>query len=319
MMKKLIAIIYIIISANFTAAQTCCTAGTPLLGSLEQTAAQKGILNVSSSYDFNNLTDVYEGSNALDDNSRQRISQSFLLNTGYGITDKISVSLLLSYINQIREIDIGNGTANKVRVNGIGDAIILAKYQILTMDIVNLPELLVGAGIKLPFSKAGIKSNGILLPADMQPGTGSYDGILWAHFAQGQLFNPNSNLFVNFSYRLNSANDRFGPNNGGYKFGNEFISNIGLGYRTDSFVDFTLTFKYRNLGRDEFVDSEIPNTGGDWYYLSPGINFKLSDKLTVRTNGKLPVYRNLNGTQLTTTYKASVSLHYSVQILNQLN
>jgi hypothetical protein len=318
-MKKIIIITTIFLSASFIKAQTCCTAGTPLLGSLEHTSTQKGILNVSATYDFNNLTDVYEGSSALDDNSRKRISQSFLLNADYGLTDNISVSLLLSYINQIREIDAGSGSTNRVSVSGIGDAIFLAKYQMLSMDIVSQRELAFGAGVKIPTGNSNIKSNGILLPADMQPGTGSYDGIFWAHFTQGSLFNANSNLFINLSYRLNSSNDRFGPNNGGYKFGNEFITDIGLGYRTDHFVDFTLAFKYRNLGRDEFTGSEIPNTGGDWYYLSPGINFKLSDKLTIRTNGELPVYRDLNGTQLTTTYKASVSLHYSFIISNQIN
>lgn len=149
----------------------------------------------------------------------------------------------------------------------------------------------------------------------MQPGTGSWDGVLWGYFSKGFVPALPLNIFLNGSYRLYGTNNRFGDSfQQGYTFGNELFVNLGAGYRTDTFFDFTLMLRFRNTTPDKFDDGQLPNTGGNWLYLVPGVNGKISGNFTARLSGQIPLYRNLTGTQLTTTYSASIGLFYNINL-----
>lgn len=313
-MKKLI-IIFFIPFVNQIYSQACCTAGSPLLSSLETFATQKGNLLLGISYVYNLLDDVYDQTFYLDDQTRNRVSKSILLQVDYGITGKFSISGLFTYINQERNISAYQGFTNTLTTSGIGDAVLLAKYNIIPLTMIREQEFSIGGGTKIPIGKSDLTSNGVLLPADMQPGTGSWDLILWSYFSQGRLFNLPLNLVVNLSYRMNGTNTRFGGNNGTYKFGNELITQAGLGYRTDLPVDFTLFARLRVTDKDEFKKNPIPNTGGAWLYIIPGINVKLYKSVIFRLTSEIPIYRNLQGTQLTTTFVTSASIYYTLNNL----
>jgi len=294
--------------------QACCTAGTPLLGSLEMTSAPKGILQFGLSFEHNSLTNVLNGTEKLKNPERERISESAILEINYGLSNRLSITGLFSYINQVRTITQFNNAANTLTASGIGDIAILTKYSLIPFDIFNKRELSVGAGLKIPVGNSSLKSSGILLPADMQPGTGSWDGLIWGYFTQGEILLPDLTLLASLSYRQNGKNDRFENSSEGYRFGNEFIVSLGINYLISSFFDFTLFTKYRNTAPDSFADNKIPNTGGNWLYIVPGISYYLSEKISARLDGELPIHRNVLGTQLTTTFTASISFFYSLNI-----
>ena len=314
-MKKLI-LIFFIASVSQVYSQACCTAGSPLLSSLETSTTQKGNLQIGLSYVYNLLDDVYEETNYLNDNTRNRISQSILMQADYGVSENFSLSGLFTYINQERNISAYQGATNTVSASGIGDALLLIKYNLVPLTILKEQELSFGLGTKIPLGKSDLTSNGLLLPADMQPGTGSWDFILWSYYSQGRLFELPLNLVINFSYRQNGTNERFGNNNGSYKFGNELITQLGFGYRTDLPIDFTLLTRMRITGKDHFLENPIPNTGGNWLYLVPGINIKVYRSIVFRLTSEIPIYRNLNGTQLTTTFTTAASIYYTINNFN---
>ncbi len=317
-MKTSIILILLLTIQQSILAQACCTAGTPLLGSLEMSTTKKGAWQLGLNYEYNSLTKVYEGNSELIDRTRERVSQSILLEVSYGLTSRITLTTMLSFINQLRKVDPLSGQNNTLNSNGIGDVILLAKYSLISLNFINQQELAVGIGAKAPTGKSEVKENGILVPADMQPGTGSWDGILWAYYSRANLLNIPMNLLVNLSYRFNGTNKRFGSNFSSYKFGNEFISTLGLSYFTGSIVDPSLFLRYRNTSSDQFSSGDIPNTGGDWLYIVPGVNINLTDNLTLRATGQIPIYRNLIGTQLTTTFTTSVAFLYSISASNPL-
>ena len=204
-------------------------------------------------------------------------------------------------------------TGEFLRTRGIGDAVLLVKYNIVPLNIVSQREIAIGAGPKIPLGKSRLSSEGILLPADMQPGTGAWDGILWAYAYQGFLPTIPINVFATASYRLTGTNDRFAAaSQEGYKFGNEFIATLGTSYRTDWPFDLSFQIRYRSVAADRFSSSEVPNTGGKWIYFLPGLNVNLFDELSLRFSGQIPVHRKLEGTQLTTSYTLSLSLFYSI-------
>ncbi len=315
-MKKLIYILAAFLYTQIVYAQACCTAGTPLLGSLEMSTTKKGVWQFGLNYEYNSLQDVYEGSSQLIDQTRERITQSILFEVNYGFSSKITLTGLFSFVNQQRLIDPLTGSNNSLTINGIGDLMFLVKYNILSLSIVNRNELAVGAGIKAPTGQSDVKSNGILVPADMQPGTGSWDIILWSFYSHANLFEIPLNLLVNISYRINNTNPRFGSQFSTYKFGNEFISTIGFVYLTGGFFDPSLFVRIRHTAQDQFSLGDIPNTGGNWINLVPGFNLNLIDNFTLRASGQIPIYRDLIGTQLTTTLTASLAFTYVLKVNN---
>lgn len=315
MKRLLLSALLIIISTNIKP-QACCSAGSPLLGSVSASTTYAGELQLGLTYELNNLKDVYSGTERLDDDFRERIVNSFILEANYGITERFSVSTLFTFINQSRKISTYGNLTSKLNTGGLSDGVVLLKYNIVPLDFINQFELSLGGGLKLPIGNSTLRSDGILIPADMQPGSGSWDGILWGYVSKGFVPAIPMNIFLNVSYRSNGTNNRFGDNfTQGYSFGNELFINLGAGYRTDGFFDFTFMFRYRNTTKDSFDGAEVPNTSGNWLYLVPGVNGKLSDHFTARLSGQIPVYRNLSGTQLTTTYTVSLGIFYSVNLI----
>lgn len=310
-MKRVFVIIIVSLLAGRIYSQACCSAGTPILGSLESSTTAKGNLQLSLTYDYNTLKSVFEGSKRIEDDKRERISNSVLLEATYGLNEKFSLTGLFSFINQRRIISSSLGDENILSSSGFGDVLILIKYELLSKNIFNQRQLALGVGPKIPIGISDKTQNGILLPADMQPGSGSWDLVFWGYYSEGFMPDLPLNIFITASYKLNTSNDRFSNSDAGYKFGNEFISSIGAGYRTDTIFDYSFSFRFRTTAVDQFDNQEVPNTGGLWIYALPGLNVKITDNLITRLTGQIPLYRNLQGTQLTTSYTLSASIFYN--------
>lgn len=304
----------VVFAPSFLYSQACCTAGTPLLGSLEMTSAPNGVLQIGLSAQHNYLNDVLTGSEFLENQERERVSQSALLEINYGLTKKLSITTLISFIKQSRTITTITNLENNLTATGLGDIVLLSKYSLIEFDIFSRQELSVGLGIKFPTGKASIKNNGILIPADMQPGSGSWDTFFWGYYSKGGFLFSDLILLTNLSFRLNGSNDRFESSKTGYSFGNELITSLGFNFPITAFGDLSLLGKYRNTKQDSFGSDPIPNTGGNWVYIVPGFNFYLTNNLSTSIDAELPVYRNVLGTQLTTTFTASISFFYTINL-----
>lgn len=260
------------------------------------------------SYELNALRDVYAQSHRLQDNLRQRTVHTMLLETSVGLSNRWSASALLSLIQQNRTIQSPVISSTDVlNIGGIGDAVLLAKYNVLPLNMATQREFTIGLGPKIPFGKHDERTTvGILLPPDMQPGSGAWDAVLWAYFYQGFLPKTRLNLFGTISARFTGENDL------DYKFGNEFTATMSTSYRTDGLFDWSLSLRHRFVQPDQRFRQDIANTGGFWLILMPGVNVKFAPSWSARLAARLPVYRHLNGTQLTTSYRMSISLNYII-------
>lgn len=294
-------------------AQTCCSGGTPLISNLGIQAPGSKSLGLQLSYDYNFLNQLYDGSSRLDDDSRERITQTMFLQLIYGINEKWSINLLTSYVKQERVI-ISNIGTNKEESNGLGDLILLAQYT----PIKNLKRsLTIAAGPKLPTGKfdAVDKEFGIVLSPDLQPGSGSLDAIIGLAYTESHLFKtPGLNYLVNAGFRYTTPAERF-EGDFDYRFGNELLLNNGLSY-TKAFSKFSLTpsafISYRHTREDKADGDFVAGTGGHWLNLLPGINVEPWAKWSFFISGEIPLYRHLNGTQLTTTYRLNIGLNFKI-------
>lgn len=283
-------------------AQACCTAGTPILSSLELPATQKGSWQFAITGDYNYInTNIQKTSTYSYPTRRTRYTAAGLLEVSYGISNKISVSALGSFVKNYREV------TDIVSTRGIGDLVLLFKYNFIPLNISSQRSLALGLGPKIPLGKDRLQSNGVFLNEDIQPGSGTWDIVFWAYGYQGFLPTTRMNLIINSSYRIASENWR------GFRFGNELSLTVGTSYRTDTPFDYSLQLRLRNTASFTSFGAEVSNTGGNWVSLVPGINYKFNEDIAFRASGLIPVYRNLNGIQLTTTYKINFTMFYTIK------
>lgn len=293
-------------------AQACCSAGTPFLGSLEFPATPERNWRFAFVYDYNTLRDVVSGTKQIFDNTRQRVTHSLMWETSYGITSRFSATVLITAVQQERKIAPETPTESVLRTRGLGDALLLFKYALVPLTLPSQQEVTIGIGGKIPLGVSTLTSRGVLIPADMQPSTGAWDGVLWGYASQGFIPWAPLTLFMTASHRFTGTNERYVTDQRGYKFGNETFLSAGGGYRTDDTMEYLLMVRYRQVEPDLFSGFEIPNTGGVWLSLLPGLNIHIEGGLTVHASVLIPIYRSLNGTQLTTTSAATLSLFYAI-------
>jgi len=318
-MRSTILLILSLLLINQTSlSQTCCSGGVPLYANIGLPVSEKGSVQFSLNYDFNQLKTLKIGNNELNDRRRERITHSVLFETGYTFSKRLSVDLFLSFIRQERNIFTPQGT-NSTVTNGIGDGVLLIKYNIFPDK--TKTSLVVGIGPKIPFGTTDKTSdNGFALPADLQPGSGSWDAVFWSSFSQSLGFRPTMSISVTSTYRATGVNpDYLGSIE--YEFGNELQIITGI---ADRFVlrglvwDPSVSFRYRKAQRDKNNRVEIDATGGEWVFLMPGMKFSFNPTMSVNVSMEIPLYSFVNNTQLTPTKRFTLGLYYKIYKNNLL-
>lgn len=296
-------------------AQTCCSGGVPLSNNLGLPNEGKGVISFGLNYDYNNLNTLNAGTEELDDSSRQRITNSLLFNVGYSFTDRLSVETLFTWVDQSRTIE-QFGNSNFTETSGIGDGVVLLKYAI--PDILGAATVInLGLGTKIPFGRSDILTDqGIQLTADLQPGSGAWDGLAWTSLSKGLTFRPSATVSGSLTYRATGVNSSYLNNTATYEFGDEIQANLGY---TDQFFMFSTVFnpgivlKYRKAFEDRIDNQEIPNTGGEWLFLRPELATQLTPDMVISTRLELPLYSYVDGTQLTPTTRFTVGISYRIK------
>lgn len=287
-------------------AQTCGCADAPLMSSLDASATPAGSWQFGLTYQYNLIDDIVSGSRELNDTTSERSAQTLLFEVSYGFSQVWSLTGMIATIEHERRNRLSGGvsTENTITTRGVGDGLVLLKYNVIGARTGSSSEFTLGGGLKIPLGKTDLTSQGITLAEDMQPGTGSWDGIFWGYFSQNAFPTTSMNVFLTASYRLTGTNNR------DYRFGNEFMTTLGFRHQAWRRFDYSLALRYRTTDANRRSNAELPNTGGKWLYLVPGLNIRLNDHFSLRFSGLIPVDRNLNGTQLTNSLTASVSLFY---------
>lgn len=293
------------------AAQTCCSGGVPISGNVGFSSAQKGTAQFEISFDHNLLNSLYSDNEELADDSRLRITNSYLFKMGYSITDKLAVDALLSYVTQARSIEFFE-TVNTDKTRGIGDAVVIAKYVFLNSEKQGI-DLQIAIGPKIPTGAHQLKNPiGISYNADMQPGSGSWDMISWLRLSKPFNIRPTANFSSSATLRFNGKNNQY-LGSQTYQFGNSFQAYLGIADRYtlgSILIEPSFSLRFRHAMKDRINEESIVNTGGSWIYISPSFGIIPVPSIMLFAVGEIPVYSKLGGTQLTTTYRFKAGIFY---------
>lgn len=307
--------VFFAIIPNHLFAQACCSGGVPLGGSLGLGTAENRSLQFLLTFDSNQLNDLVAFDQLLPDETRSRTTNSWLLEMNYGLSSRLAATVVVPYITQIRNINGFEGAFERTRTQGLGDVVLLLKYRMLKPKIDRKEEWVIGLGPKLPTGRTTFNnSNGLILQADMQPGSGSLDGFLWSFFQKSQFLTQSLSLVNVVTFRKSGKNNSYNETQV-YEFGDEFQFNLGLNYNLFLIkwpVDFFAFARYRSQTHDLIDGNIFPSTGGKWVYLIPGFNWALSPDFAVRASTDIPLLWRLDGTQLTTSSKFTLSIFYNL-------
>lgn len=284
-------------------AATCSCAGVPLLTSIDTSATEKGQLFISYTAENHQINDLVSGSdNVTDETDRDRNSFSQVLSASFALTDHWAVSGLVSYVEHERRI--GSSFIGKSTTSGIGDSVILVRYTPFFITPFSRHEISLGLGVRIPTGDDNFGDD-FIFSEDMQPSTGAFGEIVWSSYSFA--FNQAATMQFNSSanYTVNEENDRK------YAFGNEFNFAIGFSHSVGTRFGYSTALRYRTTRSDRRFGFDIPNTGGQWLDFIPGIQYAVTDQLSLVLSGRIPVARKLNGVlQFTTSYAYSFSLSY---------
>jgi hypothetical protein len=228
-----------------------------------------------------------------------RGSESFLqVDLAWGLAARTTVFASMPVFGQ-KYYDVGHqGSLNNYNIRGIGDLVLGARQALL-----QTPQraLVASVGFKVPTGDNGIIDDydDTVLDPTMQPGTGSGDFITalqWSTVAAAKM-----EVALSGSYQMNRTNDY------NYRFGNEAIAAVTASRAFGRFTP-SLQVKLNGRGRSEFVEDDVPSTGGTVVYLNTGVRMRSADGLGLYGFLLFPVYRDVNDAQLAPKLSVVVGL-----------
>jgi hypothetical protein len=289
--------------------QTCCSGGVPLSSNLGFGITQAGNWQFSVNYDINVLNTLKDGTIKLDDNTRKRTTLSTLGQIGYTFSNRFSADIFFSYVTQKRLLTPKDQPANNSITSGFGDVVILPKIRLYK-------NYQAGIGIKAPVGATELRNDqGLVLSPDLQPGSGAWDLIYWLNGTQPLGFRPSMSLIGTISLRATGTNNTY-LGDQTYTFGDEILATVAIAdkFVLGSFIiDPSLGFKYRHVKPDVKNGGVLPSTGGEWVFVNPGLLFQITPQTTLQANIELPLYANLEGTQVTPTYRINFGLIFLLE------
>lgn len=196
--------------------------------------------------------------------------------------------------------DSGTSTSHD---RGVGDLRVLLRYSGFDAQ----RQTGIQVGLKLPTGRftgdfATGPQAGQALDRGLQLGTGTTDLLLgayrfgaftsdWGYFGQVLLTQP-----------LDSR-ERF-------RAGTGVNFNIGFRYTASQIWVPQLQLNARIERRESGANADMENSGATLLYLSPGVTWNLSRRLSAYAFVQVPLYQRVNGLQIEATQLGSVGFHY---------
>ena len=260
-------------------------------------------LSVSTRY--GERTDLQSGTSEVGNpgNENTKSLQTTLL-LDYRVNDSLTALLSAPYLDQTTSY-----TGVQQTIKGLGDIAVYGKYSLYKIDARS--EVLALAGVELSTGSTKQGDGTVTFPATQQLGSGTTDYIVGAAAVWGS---PSITTYGDFSYKINGKET--------YQFGNFLALNAGVNYALSSMDQFSLVGELNAevAARDKSdpdpmvlpAGGEVPNTGYKRVYITPGVQWRPAKDWALNFNAQVPVYQNLNGTQLASkvNYNLGVSMRF---------
>lgn len=157
-------------------------------------------------------------------------------------------------------------------------------------------------GLVLPSGATDIANGeGAVAERSLQPGTGTTQVALSAYYRES-LPMHNSSWYVQGAAQVPVAEAS------GYQPGNVYAMDLGYRYDVNEKLGLNAQLNYVYKSRDKGVEAEPEDSGGQTLSIAPGVTYAFTPAVQVYGFVAVPVYRNVNGVQLTANWSAAVGV-----------
>ncbi len=235
---------------------------------------------------------------------RKTINRTTLLGADYNFSRYWGITAQLPYTDRHHQTIAGGDTeVSTSDARGIGDLRLLAHYQGFSEDA----GLGVQFGLKLPTGRytqrfASGPQAGQPLDRGLQLGTGTTDA-LFGVYKFGYLTDSLAYFGQAMAQIALDARDGFRP-------GNSLNVDFGVRYLDAGRFTPQLQLNLHGEQRESGRQSDRPNSGANYAYLSPGLGLKLSPRLEAYAFVQLPIWQRVNGLQLEPRQLWSLGVRY---------
>lgn len=286
----------LVLFAGDARAQGCCTPGTGPLSGLRAGGLSPGQFRIGLAWDQFNLDTALQGTDEVQPLAdRDARYARFLAQLEVGLPAMARLAIELPWELRQRKVVLDLGGPNPpsldLQNSAIGDLTTTLLVELAPRSATPRPWAIdAGAGIKWATGPTDRMDDGRALPPELQSGTGSTDPLLvlaarrnWTRIG----------LVGTALYRFTEANDI------GYQFGSEFDATLAAWFAAGDAITLGLDARWRSADRDEFMEIERPNSGGRRLLVGPRMAGRIEGiGLAIDASYLLPVYQDLNGTQL---------------------
>lgn len=301
-----ISLIFSLLSSS--AIGQCCTAGSPVGGDGSNDGLGKKDLRIYAAYRHSMSKDYFHNDSKIDlpyfDKSYFDYSN---LSLTYGLFKNISIHSELGYfIDKTQLVNINN-VKDTIQSSGLGDLAFNVRW-IAKNTVKPASQLVLSLGTKIPVGSFNEDINGVTIPVSLQPSSGALKYNAAAYYFRlrpDKKFGWQSFLFAEVSQFIRKGYLV-------YKYGNYYQFLLAANYAVIPELKLVAGAKYELRGKDTRENSLlVESSGGSVLYFSPQLLYDFKNKWSVMLMSDIPVYKYVNGYQLTNKFSIQLGLRKS--------
>ena len=245
------------------------------------------------------------GQFARDHDELVTTNQNLIATFDYTFNQDWALNLVVPVVQrEHRHVETATNEFETWNFTELGDIRVMARRRLATLEDAqpSIGTLGLTFGLKLPTGRTDI-ANGMGERAErsLQPGTGTTDLLAGLYYSR-HLPTRSLSWFVQGQAQvpLLAGSD--------YRPGNRYLLDAGLRYGVGDSLGLLLQLNGLVRSRDSGAQGENGDSGGTYLFVSPGISYSLARAVQVYGFVQLPVYRYVNGVQLTADYAVSLGV-----------
>lgn len=301
-LTALLALIFFHISA---ANAQCCSAGNPTNTDFN-IGVGSNTLTLGSSFKYSLSTDYFTGNES--DTEYDYMDKTYFgfqaFQASYQL-NQINFLALVGYFHTKNQV-FNNGYEREIK--GLGDLELGISYNLSHFTGNNF-FFIPNAGVVLPTGAFDVVIDGIVAPIDAQPSVGalrSKGGFLIGKSWMNNKLTLVSFNIAEFSKTIESERTK------SYKYGNLYMNSIAIQSNINNWLNPSV--QIRSEYREKAINQDIVSnsTGGHTLFTSVK-NTSQFNSLACFLSFDIPVYKNVNGTQLTNKFMISAGVNYTIK------
>jgi hypothetical protein len=250
----------------------------------------------TAGYEVRTRKGQLDGADRVGDSLHQEeLNQAGVLSAHYGLLHTLQLGAIVPVVSH--ELTLENpGGAGRLASAGMGDVTLYGKWRYYRRDEVGTATnfALLG-GLELPTGRDDARDKGVFLPADLQPGSASWDPF----FGTAVTHEPGR-----WRFNAMALYKRVGEGSHELKQADQVFAEIAAGNRfwlepyPGPFMRADVMLRFRHEGADRQAGHAVPDTGGDLVTIGVNWAFRPRPTLDFQVAVEVPVFEEVRGVQL---------------------